>query len=274
MFLTELRAEEELDCLLRPVAVCASSELDQQPQGDVFLCDHQYHTGCAVSPPAPQSYASMSLTQPAMLSTTADSGKQLRDDTRAGACRTCTGCAPRHALQGDSDGEREQVFRELDAPHEDRGDPLLLDEDGSQSESEEPAFSPAASSKHARGGRRRCLQVRRDREPHEVVKQLLPSMPWRACLQDTWSAPWQPCLPSTLQYGSAQGLKAVPAAAHIRILALIISSAFAALLAEEPMWIGMVHQRMRGEGRLILQREPVLGHHVMISDLGSHCDLC
>ena len=54
VFLTELRAEEELDCLLRPVAVCAPSQLDQQPQGDVFVCDHQYHTGCAVSPPALQ----------------------------------------------------------------------------------------------------------------------------------------------------------------------------------------------------------------------------
>ena len=68
-----------------------------------------------------------------------------------------------------TDSDCEQVFRELDAPHEDRGDPLHLDEDGSQSESEESAFSPTAGGKHARSGRRRCLQVRRDRKQHEMV---------------------------------------------------------------------------------------------------------
>ena len=91
----------------------------------------------------------------------------------------CTSCVSRRALQWVTDGDCEQVFRELDAPHEDRGDPLLLDEDGSQSESEEPAFSPTASSKHARGGRRRCLQVRRDRKLPEVMRQLLP---WHALM--------------------------------------------------------------------------------------------
>lgn len=48
VFLTELLVEDELDCLVRPVTVCPQSELDQHTEGDVFVCDHQYHTGCAV----------------------------------------------------------------------------------------------------------------------------------------------------------------------------------------------------------------------------------
>ena len=48
VFLTELLVEDELDCLVRPVRVCPPSELDQHTEGDVFVCDHQYHTGCSV----------------------------------------------------------------------------------------------------------------------------------------------------------------------------------------------------------------------------------
>ena len=48
VFLTELVAEDEPDCLLRSVTVCLPSELEQHPDGDVFVCDHQYHTGCSV----------------------------------------------------------------------------------------------------------------------------------------------------------------------------------------------------------------------------------
>lgn len=48
VFLTELLVEDELDCLVRPVTVCPLSELDQHTEGDVFVCDHQYHTGCSV----------------------------------------------------------------------------------------------------------------------------------------------------------------------------------------------------------------------------------
>ncbi len=52
-----------------------------------------------------------------------------------------------------------QVFRELDAADDDKpGDAAYLS-DGSQSEADEPAFSPAHSRGHGRGGQRRRLQV-------------------------------------------------------------------------------------------------------------------
>ncbi len=50
VFLTEMLVEDELDCLVRPVTVCLPAELDQHTEGDVFVCDHQYHTGCSVRP--------------------------------------------------------------------------------------------------------------------------------------------------------------------------------------------------------------------------------
>jgi len=51
VFLTEMLVEDEPDCLLRPVTVCPPAELHQQediPWRDIFVCDHQYHTGCSV----------------------------------------------------------------------------------------------------------------------------------------------------------------------------------------------------------------------------------
>ena len=49
IFLTELQVKDDPGCLVRPVTVCPPAELDQHTEGDVFVCDHQYHTGCSGS---------------------------------------------------------------------------------------------------------------------------------------------------------------------------------------------------------------------------------
>jgi len=52
-----------------------------------------------------------------------------------------------------------QVFRELDAADDEQAGDAAYLSDGSQSEADEPAFSPAHSRGHGRGGQRRRLQV-------------------------------------------------------------------------------------------------------------------
>ena len=52
-----------------------------------------------------------------------------------------------------------QVFRELDAADNEQAVDAAYLSDGSQSEADEPAFSPEHSRGHGRGGQRRRLQV-------------------------------------------------------------------------------------------------------------------
>ncbi len=49
VFLTEVTDVAEVEALLRPAIICPPSQLLEHPGDDVFVCDHMYHQGCAVS---------------------------------------------------------------------------------------------------------------------------------------------------------------------------------------------------------------------------------
>lgn len=49
VFLQEVTDVNDVQTLLRPATVCAPSQLQDHPGDSVFVCDHMYHAGCAVS---------------------------------------------------------------------------------------------------------------------------------------------------------------------------------------------------------------------------------
>ncbi len=90
VFLTELVAEDEPDCLLRPVTVCLPSELEQHSDGDVFVCDHQYHTVCSVRLRLPV-YSLIRLLAPELSCAEADDRKIcIKSEVQKGMCLSAT----------------------------------------------------------------------------------------------------------------------------------------------------------------------------------------